>query len=80
MGRVSGAAEALATFPQIVSIAMGAGLVAIVDYRLLLIVMGAALLVAGSYAWAGRQLSAPHAKGPIVSDTTGPSAETFRRP
>jgi MFS family permease len=59
MGRVSGAAEALATFPQIVSIAMGAGLVALVDYRLLLVVMGGVLLTAGWYAWSGRRLSAP---------------------
>jgi MFS family permease len=79
MGRVSGASEALATFPQTLSIAMGAGLVALVDYRLLLIVMGAVLLAAGSYAWAGRKLSAPHAKGPAVTDTTGPPDEGVRQ-
>lgn len=59
MGRVSAAAEALVTFPQTLSIAMGAALVALVDYRLLLLVMGAVVLAAGGYAWTGRGLSAP---------------------
>jgi hypothetical protein len=80
MGRVSGAAEALTTFPQILSIAMGAGLVALVDYRLLLIIMGAVLLGAGWYAWSGRQLSTPHAEGPAEAGTTGPSTEAVRQP
>jgi Major Facilitator Superfamily len=81
IGRVSGAAEALVTFPQTLSIAMGAGLVALVDFRLLLVCIGVALLGAGGYAWTGRRLSAPAgpAPGPRDSSTRDDKAPTVRR-
>jgi len=50
-GRVSGSASTLVTAPQIVSVAVGAALIGSVDFRILLIVMAAAVVVAASYLW-----------------------------
>lgn len=51
MGRTSAAFDALTGIPQTLSIAAGAGLVSVVDYRVLLGLMGGVILAAGCYAW-----------------------------
>jgi MFS family permease len=63
MGRVSTAAETLTSGPQTASIAVGAVLVSLVDYRLLLAVIFAGALTAAIYLWAGRRLAAPTVHG-----------------
>jgi len=44
---------------QATSIAVGAGLVAVVDYRILFAAMAAVILVASIYLWTGRSLAPP---------------------
>ena len=65
LGRVDAALSVAITVPQVVSIALGAALVAVVDYRLLLAVM--AVVVAGSAAYlvTGRD---PAAAGTPLAD------------
>ena len=48
-GRVSAAADTILSTPQILSIAIGAWLVGIVDYKLLLFVMAGTVLIAAGY-------------------------------
>jgi MFS family permease len=48
-GRVSSAADVLVGVPQTVSIALGAGLVGIVDYRALIVLMAAVTIACGAY-------------------------------
>ena len=48
-GRVSAAADTILSTPQILSIALGAELVGIVDYRILLAIMAGTVLVAAAY-------------------------------
>jgi MFS family permease len=64
LGRVSAATEMLIAGPQAVSIGVGAVLVSIVDYRLLFVVMGVGVTLAGWYLWAGRALS----RGPELAE------------
>ncbi len=45
-GRVSAAADTILSTPQVLSIALGAWLVGVVDYRMLLCVMGGTVLLA----------------------------------
>ena len=49
LGRVDAAANVLITLPQAVSIAVGAAAIAVLDYRILLAVMAAVMLVAAGY-------------------------------
>jgi MFS family permease len=58
-GRVSLTAEMLTSGPQMVSIAAGALLVTVVDYRVLLLVIVAGMSVAAAHSWSGRRLTAP---------------------
>jgi len=48
-GRVSSAADVLISTPQTVSIALGAALIAVVDYRVLVVAEAAAVAAAGAY-------------------------------
>ncbi len=76
MGRVSTTTEVLTTTPQAVSIATGALLVTLVDYRLIFALMVVGSLVGAVYlagALRGR-LTAP-ADGPAVGPVTGPVVE-----
>jgi MFS family permease len=63
MGRVSTASETLTSGPQTLSVAVGAALVSVVDYRLLLAVVLAGTLTAAAYLWSGRRLAGPAASG-----------------
>jgi MFS family permease len=57
VARVSAAAETLTSGPQSVSIAAGATLVSLVDYRFLLLIVVIGMLSSGGYLWAGRGLT-----------------------
>jgi MFS family permease len=48
-GRVNSAADVLVSVPQTLSIALGAGLIGVVDYRVLIVVMSAVTGVCGVY-------------------------------
>ncbi|MGI5225113.1 MFS transporter [Actinoallomurus sp. CA-142502] len=61
IGRVSTAAETLAGGPQAISIAAGAALVSIVDYRLLLTVVTVGMLTAAASLWTVRRSTEPPA-------------------
>lgn len=63
MGRVSTASETLTSGPQTLSIAVGAALVSVVDYRLLLAVVLAGTLAAAAHLWSGRRLADPATPG-----------------
>ncbi len=71
LGRVDAALTVAITVPQVVSIAVGAALIAVVDYRVLLAVM--AVVVAGSAAWlvTGRE---PAGDGPALAGTAAAGA------
>jgi MFS family permease len=57
LGRVGAASEAMLSTPQALSIAAGAALVSIVDYRVLFAIMAVVMVVAALYLWTGRTLS-----------------------
>jgi hypothetical protein len=58
MGRVSTATDVLVTTPQALSIAVGALLVGLLDYRLIFVMMAAGVVLAAGYLLAMmRQLS-----------------------
>src|SRR5262249_37337082 len=65
LGRVAAASEAMVSTPQALSIAAGAALVSIVDYRLLFAIMAVVMAVAAFYLWTGRTLS------PALSTSNG---------
>ena len=48
-GRVLSAADALVSTPQTISIALGAALVSVVDYRLLVVAMAIVVVACGAY-------------------------------
>jgi hypothetical protein len=72
-GRVSSAADVLISTPQTISIAVGAALIAVVDYRVLVVVEALAVALAGVYL-----LTRP-AIVPTESPPT-PSAELLSQP
>lgn len=74
IARVSVAAETITSGPQSVSIAAGATLVSLVDYRLLLLTVVAGALASATYLWTGRALT--QATGRYVHD--GHTARSMR--
>ncbi|GAA1794729.1 MFS transporter [Luedemannella flava] len=58
IGRVSTASGAVFSLPQTLSIALGAGLIQLIDYRLLFVVIAVVVTGAAAYLWAGRNLAA----------------------
>jgi MFS family permease len=63
MGRADAALNFLLTAPQTIAIAAGAALVALVDYRLILLGMGVMLALAAGYL-----LSRPEQRKPVVAE------------
>ncbi|MEV1285711.1 MFS transporter [Micromonospora sp. NPDC049679] len=59
LGRVSAASEALVSGPQAAAIGGGAVMVGLVDYRLLFLLLGVAMVGVAGYLWQGRRLSPP---------------------
>lgn len=53
-GRVASASDTIISMPQTISIALGAGLVAVVDYRLLIVVEAAVTALCALYLWTRR--------------------------
>lgn len=66
-GRVYSASDTLISTPQTISIALGAGLSAVVDYRLLLAVIGVVVAICGAYL-ATRSRVAPLEASDVPSD------------
>jgi hypothetical protein len=66
MGRVAAAAEAAIGVPQALSIALGAALAAVIDFRILYLLMALVQLVAAAYLWVARALS-PSAEVPATT-------------
>ncbi|HEX4221718.1 MAG TPA: MFS transporter [Pseudonocardiaceae bacterium] len=58
IGRVSMAAETITSGPQAISIAAGATLVSVLDYRWLLLIVLTGMMIGAAYLWAGRGLTA----------------------
>jgi len=65
LGRVDAALTIAVTVPQTASIALGAALVAVVDYRLLLAVMAAVLVISVVYLMGGPGAVAPPRAAPV---------------
>ncbi|GAA2096659.1 MFS transporter [Actinomadura alba] len=59
IGRVSTAAETMTSGPQTISLAAGAALISLLDYRLLLATIVLGMLTAAVHLWSGRRLTAP---------------------
>jgi MFS family permease len=75
LGRVSAAAEAVISTPQALSIAAGAALVAVLDYRFVVLIMAAGMAVSGAYLWKGRRLSPPLTPARAVPAPARPADE-----
>jgi MFS family permease len=67
-GRVSGAADIFASTAQTVSIATGAALSTVVDYRILLVVMAAVVLASAAYLVTRREPLIPAEVVPLAID------------
>jgi MFS family permease len=67
-GRVSGAADIFASTAQTVSIATGAALSTVVDYRILLVAMAAVVLGSALYLVTRREATAAAAEGPATME------------
>jgi len=74
LGRVAAAAEAVISLPQALSIAAGAALVAVIDFRLLFAGMAIVMMIAAAYLWAGRHLSPASAPSPASASASPASA------
>ena len=80
VGRVSLTAETLTGGPQTVSIAAGALLVTVVDYRVLLLVIVAGMTGAAAYLWRGRCLTRPAAAPRVTVGAAGLPGPPARAP
>jgi hypothetical protein len=57
LGRTNAAADATFGVPQSLSIAGGAGLALVLDYRLIFAIMGVVMAAVALYLWGGRALT-----------------------
>ncbi|MGH8876190.1 MAG: MFS transporter [Stackebrandtia sp.] len=69
VGRVSAACDMMFTLPQMASLAAGALLVTLVDFRLILVGMALLMTTAAVYIFAGRRLTAPNPSAPTDVST-----------
>lgn len=67
VGRASTAMESLTSGPQTLSLAAGAVLISLVDYRVLLVTIVAGMLPAAGYLWHGRRLTSPRQQVRIIA-------------
>jgi len=78
-GRVSAAADTLLSTPQVLSIAVGAWLVGIVNYRVLLFVMAGTVLMAATYLLSRKEqwqkLPSPTAEAAIEAEPSNQGSE-----
>jgi MFS family permease len=74
-GRVSSAADVIISTPQTVSIAVGAALIAVVDYRLLVVIESVAVALCAAYLLTRRAVVPAEAESPQA-----PSAELLSQP
>lgn len=74
LGRVDAALTVATTVPQAASIAVGAALIAVVDYRVLLAAMAVVIVISAGYlvGQPGAALPAGPAAGPVTSPAAGP--------
>jgi MFS family permease len=80
LGRVAAGSEAVIAGPQTLSIGIGAVLVSLVDYRVLLAVMAAVTALAAVYLYTGRRLSPPAtAAGPAAEPTAAAGTPAMAR-
>ncbi len=77
-GRVSSAADLLISTPQTLSIALGAALIAVVDYRLLVVVEAVAVAASGAYLLSRRTEPIPAA--PTAAPTLSPEPNLSQLP
>ena len=73
LGRVDAALMIAITVPQVVSIAVGAALVAVVDYRLLLVLMAVVIVISAVYL-VGEPGTGQEPPGPVVQGTAAAAA------
>jgi MFS family permease len=73
-GRVASAADLFISTPQTISIAAGAGLVALVDYRVLVVTEALAVVACAAYLLSRKRESTPAAT-PAASPAAAPLAE-----
>jgi hypothetical protein len=68
ISRVGAAADAVIGTPQALSIAGGAALVTLLDYRLIFVIMAAGMFLSAAYMWTGRALTRvePEPAQPVV--------------
>jgi MFS family permease len=67
-GRVLSASDTLVNTPQTISIALGALLTTLIDYRILVVVMAVVTAAAGSYLLSRRAIvSEEHAEDPVLA-------------
>ena len=66
-GRVSSAADVLISTPQTISIAVGAALIAVVDYRVLVVVEAVTVALCAAYLLTRRRLADDVADEPAIA-------------
>lgn len=81
MGRISAAQDGILSAAQVASLATGAGLVAVLDSRVIMLIIGFGLLLSVIYLWGGRRAAAsipadrPAAPAPGLSAEPAPTPE-----
>jgi len=72
-GRVASAADVLVNTPQTVSIALGAALISVVDYRVLVVVMGGSVALCATYLLTRSREATPAAPPTEPAESTEPA-------